>query len=97
MIIEFWKTGENPITCYTSLKNKSEPVTVTIPAQGKKAKMQPVMVEHADGRNQKFETVVEAAFALKVDKQALYNMLNKRGKPILGFTIYKLEKSIINK
>jgi hypothetical protein len=92
MIIEFWKTGENPITCYNSLKNKSEPVTVKIPSQGKKAKMQPVMIEHLDGKKKRFETVVEAAFELKVDTQVLYNILNKRGKLIPGIKIYKLEK-----
>lgn len=96
MIIEFWKTGENPITCYSSVKNKSEPLTVRVPYQGKKINTQPVIVEFADGRNQRFESVVEAAFQLKVDKSALYNKLNGKGKPLLGFTIYKLEKSIIN-
>lgn len=96
MIIEFWKTGENPITCYSSLKNNSETVTVKVTSQGKKINTQAVMVEHADGRNQRFESVVKAAFELKVDKSVLYNQLNGKGKPAPGIIIYKLEKSKIN-
>ena len=91
MIIEFWKTGENPITCYNSRPNKES--IVKVPKQLKKQTTQPVLVEFADGKNQEYETVVEAAAALKIESSKLYNILNGKGKPSLKYSVYKIGKS----
>lgn len=91
MIIEFWKTGENPITCYNSLKNNSE--TVRVPYQGKKVNTQAVTVEHKNGAKEEFTSVVDAAKSLNIKSSTIYNHINGRGKKIPEFEIYK---SIIN-
>ena len=95
MIIEFWKTKENPITCYQSRKNKDE-VIGKIPTTSKKhqnGNQQPVMVESPNGEKQEYKSVLEAASAVGMKSDALYAMLNGRKK---NRTEYKIYKSGIN-
>jgi hypothetical protein len=97
MIIEFWKTKENPITCYRSRKNREETIG-KIPTTPKrllsnKHRMQPVIVEHPTGEKQEYKSVTDAATALKIKDNTLCSILNGRGKQP---TEYKVFKSIIN-
>lgn len=94
MIIEFWKTKENPITCYHSRKNKE--MIGKVPTTSKKhqnGNQQPVMVEFPNGEKQEYKSVLEAATAVEMKSDALYAMLNGRKK---NLTEYKIYKSIIN-
>lgn len=93
MIIEFWKTGENPITCYYSRKNK-EQLEPKIPNKLIKSRKQAVTVVSPNGKKQEYESVVQAADAVGVNKQMLYDFFNGRAKNTTEFQIYK---SQINK
>lgn len=91
MIIEFWKTKENPITCYQSRKNKEEvigkiPITPKKPQKGNE---KPVMVESPNGKKQEYKSVLEAATAVGMKSDALYAMLNGRKKNLTEYKIYK--------
>lgn len=88
MIIEFWKTGENPITCYHSVKNKEQPEQ-RIPKKLIKSRKQAVTVVSPDGKKEEYESVVQAADAVGVNKQMLYDFFNGRAKNTTQFEIYK--------
>lgn len=92
MIIEFWKTGENPITCYDSRKNQEE-LPPKIPKKKQRDVRQPVTVESSNGKKEEFKSVVEAADAVGMNHNTLYAVLNGRAK---NTTQYKIYKSQIN-
>jgi hypothetical protein len=87
MIIEFWKTGENPILCYHSVKPKKE--VVRVPKNIAKTKKISVTVVSLNGKKQEYESVVKAAEAVGVTKQFLYDYFNGRGKNSTEYQIYK--------
>lgn len=77
MIIEFWKTGENPITCYSSVKNKKEYVRVP-KKRAIKIKIynkQPVIVKSPKGEKQ-YDSVVLCAEELGIKTDFIYQRLN---------------------
>jgi hypothetical protein len=92
MIIEFWKTNENPITCYDSRKNKEEAIP-KIPKKRQKNIKQPVTVESPNGEKEEHPSVVEAAKAVGMNCNTLYAVLNGRAK---NTTKYKIYKSTLN-
>lgn len=98
MIIEFWKTGENPITCYNS-----RPVDTTVRIMPKKAKAKPenrgktirvpITVIDKAGKQNEFDSVVLASEHVGMNLNTLYAFLNGRAKNPTEYTIYK---SVIN-
>jgi hypothetical protein len=92
MIIEFWKTNENPITCYYSRKNLEESPP-KIPKKRQREVRQPVMVESPNGEKEEHKSVVDAAVAIGMNCNTLYAVLNGRAK---NHTEYKIYKSQIN-
>lgn len=92
-IIEFWKTGENPITCYNSKPNID--TTVALPVVKERLTLktsnrrQPVTIEDIEGKKVEIESVILAAPVLKISRAKLYNLLNERGKNDTGFKVYK--------
>ena len=94
MIIEFWKTGENPITCYSSVKNTRE--SVTVPKLKKKGTTQAVTVEHKNGEKEEFLSVVDAAKSLNIKIYTLYNQINGKGKIPTEYQIYKSKINHLN-
>ena len=88
MIIEFWKTGENPITCYHSTKPKQE--VVRVPKSIRKGRKLAVMVVSPNGKKTEYESVAKAADAVGVHKQFLYDYFNGRSKNSTKYQIYKL-------
>lgn len=77
MIIEFWKTNENPITCYGSVKNKRESVRVPKKRAVKvqKYNTQAVIVKTPEGQKE-FKSVVLCAVELGVKTDFIYQRLN---------------------
>lgn len=92
MIIEFWKTGENPITCYDSRKN-NEQSPPKIPKKKQREVRQPVIVESPNGEKEEYPSVVEAANVVGMNCNTLYAFLNGRAK---NTTKYKIYKSTLN-
>lgn len=92
MIIEFWKTGENPITCYYSRKHREESPP-KIPKKKLREVRQPVIVESPNGEKEEYKSVVEAAEAVGMNCNTLYAVLNGRAK---NPTEYKIYKSTLN-
>ena len=92
--IEFWKTGENPITCYVSRPTVSlEPEILKRPIRKSKNCRQAVTTIDQSGKKEEYESVVKAADALKIDKNSLYAFLNgHRDNP----TSYQIFKSNLN-
>lgn len=88
MIIEFWKTGENPITCYHSVKLNEKGIRV--PNKTDKNRKLAVTVISQKGEKQEFESVAKAAEAVGVHKQFLYDYFNGRRK---NSTVYQFYKS----
>lgn len=95
MIIEFWKTKENPITCYSSRPNEcGEPVKRGNPKRKTNDhKKVPITVESANGEKEEYPSVVEAAAAAGINHNTLYAVLNGRAK---NTTEYKIYKSTLN-
>ena len=92
MIIEFWKTDENPITCYKSRKI-IEVVAKKIPKKQPTKIKVPVTVVSQEGVKEEFESVVKAADAVGMNPSTLASFLNGRAKNKTEYTIYK---SILN-
>lgn len=88
MIIEFWKTGENPVTCYHSVKPKKEVARVPEKKLLKSRKL-PVTVVSPNGKKKQYESVVKAAEAVGVTKQFLYDYFNGRCRNSTEYQIYK--------
>lgn len=88
MIIEFWKTGENPITCYNSRK-AVEGVHDRVPTKKNSNNKKPVTVVSKTGVKEEFESVIKAADAVGISSNALYSFLNGRAENKTEFTIYK--------
>jgi hypothetical protein len=92
--IEFWKTGENPITCYISRPNLESDVKV--PKKTKKIannSKQGVTIVDDKGKQSEYQSVVEAAASLQMNKSTLYSVLNGyRDNP----TNYQIFKSNFN-
>lgn len=87
MIIEFWKTGENPITCYSSVKDRKQ--SGRVPKLEKKITTQAVTVQHKNGAKEEFTSVVDAAKSLNIKSSALYNILNDKSRQQEEYQIYK--------
>ena len=92
MIIEFWKTGENPITCYDSTK-AFEKMPDRVPTKKNSNNQKPVTVVSKTGVKEEFESVVKAADAVGMNPSTLASFLNGRAKNETEYTIYK---SILN-
>lgn len=95
MIIEFWKTNENAITCYKSRPNLSRE---TVKREKPKRKTNnhkkiAVTVESPNGKKEEFPSVIEAANAAGMNCNTLYAFLNGRAK---NTTEYKIYKSTLN-
>lgn len=88
MIIEFWKTGENPITCYDSTK-AVEKMPDRVPTKKNSNNKKPVTVVSKSGVKEEFESVIKAADAVGISSNALYSFLNGRAENKTEFTIYK--------
>ena len=94
MAIEFWKTKENPITCYKSRPNQcGNPVKRGKPKRNTNQQKVPITVESPDGEKEEFPSVVEAASATGINHNTLYAVLNGRAK---NPTEYKIYKSTLN-
>lgn len=102
-IIEFWKTGENPITCYNSRpcisiekempkrqKVQKEIRQENYMPQGRK---QAVVVLDKNGNKSEYESVVKTSEALNINSSTLYAVLNGR---LENKTEYKIFKSSLN-
>lgn len=87
MIIEFWKTKENPITCYQSRPYRE--MIGKVPKKILKPKMQPVVVEFPNGEKQEHKSVTDAAIALKMNSSTLCSILNGRGKQSTQYKVFK--------
>jgi hypothetical protein len=89
MIIEFWKTNENPITCY-----QSKPCVnignfpARIARKGSTIK-KAVTVVSATGEKEEYPSVFEASLAVKMNYSTLCSFLNGRAKNPTEYKIYK--------
>lgn len=92
MIIEFWKTNENSITCYKSRPNKEEAI-LKIPKKRQKNLKQPITIESPTGVKEDFPSVAAASDAIKMNVNTMYAFLNGRAK---NPTEYKIYKSTLN-
>lgn len=91
MIIEFWKTGENPITCYQSKPCVNIGNDIPMKAKFKKGSTikKAVTVEHPNGEKDEYPSVFEAAIAVKMNYSTLCSFLNGRAKNQTEYKIYK--------
>jgi len=80
-VIEFWKTNENPITCYKSSKKKE--------VEKKKYNKNKVSIINKEGNEKQYNNVTEAAKAINVNKFVVYDILNGRLKNNTGLIIHK--------
>lgn len=91
-IIEFWKTGENPITCYRSRKehhvNDIAKVVKEINHNIKPWRT-PVIVIDNTGVSKCYDSVVIASDVTGLSLYNIYAMINGRRNNIKGFQIYK--------
>jgi hypothetical protein len=95
MIIEFWKTGENPITCYKSMivsHNKTMQLKPKIKKENKLKR--PLTIEYKNGYVEEYPSVLDASVALRTNYSTLCAYLNGKAKNPTDFTIYR---SKINK
>lgn len=92
MIVEFWKTNENPITCYNNRKS-TEIMPVRVP--GKKTNRQnvPVTIISQSGIKKEFDSVRKAADAVGMDPTTLSSFLNGRAKNKTDYQIYKSDRN----
>jgi len=86
MIIEFWKTGDNPITCYSISKQND---VERIPNKILKGRKVSVTVVCPKGKKSEYESVKKAAEAVAVPAQFLYDYLNGRCNNSTEYLIYK--------
>lgn len=94
MAIEFWKTNENPITCYISTGTPYKTDSVKKPRAGTgNSQRVPIMVEYTNGTLEEYGSVVLAAKALSVKESSLYAYLNGHGKNPTEYKIYKSTKN----
>ncbi len=87
-IIEFWKTNENPITCYSSRK-QTEVIPKRVPEKKTNRQSVPVTIVSQSGIKQEFESVRKAADAVGMDPTTLSSFLNGRARNRTEYTIYK--------
>jgi hypothetical protein len=87
--IEFWKTKENPITCYKSKPNKG--FEKKLKTKIKFIRKQPVMIINELGIEEKFETAVEASKYIGINAPRLYAILSGRLKNNTGYIINKIQ------
>jgi hypothetical protein len=95
MIIEFWITNENAITCYKSRPNRSGDSNRTAkvkPRKGSTNKIS-VIVESSNGDKEEFPSVSDASKHVGMNYSTLCSFLNGRSK---NTTEYKIYKSIVN-
>lgn len=90
-IIEFWKTGENPITCFRSRKNNNvfPKVSLNIVLE-KSKKKQEVLFISSVGERKKYESIIEASIELNIPPNTVYAILNGRLKNKTGYAIQKI-------
>lgn len=89
-IIEFWQTGENPITCYTSRPNIDvEPVIFKKNVRDIIKSRVSVTTIDKSGKKEVHLSVVKAAEVLKMNKSTLYSILNGHTKNTSEYEIFK--------
>lgn len=91
-IIEFWLTGENPITCYQSRKNHQVLVKIPqsrTPKHKTKGCRKPVIVIDNLGYTTRYESIVLAVAATGISPNSIYALLNGRPSKVIGYQIYK--------
>lgn len=95
MIIEFWKTNENSVTCYKSRPNKCGEATTKVMGKATKGSTikKPVIVESPNGEKEEYPSVFEASVAVGMNYNTLCAFLNGRAK---NPTEYKIYKSTLN-
>ena len=91
MIIEFWKTGENPITCYDSVK------TIAIDVERIKKKtpknnnnLRAVTFISKTGVVTNYESVVQASDKTGLNKNCIYEIISSRMKT--GIELIAIER-----
>jgi hypothetical protein len=91
MIIEFWKTSENPITCYQSKPCVNLGNDIPMKAKFKKGSTikKAITVENTDGGKEEYPSVFAASIAVKMNYSTLCSFLNGRAKNPTKFKIYK--------
>jgi hypothetical protein len=95
MIIEFWKTNENAITCYKSRPNRSGETNSPSKVKTRKGATikKPITVESPDGEKEEYKSVFDASKAVGMNYSTLCAFLNGRAK---NPTEYKIYKSTLN-
>ena len=94
MIIEFWKTGENPITCYNSRKTTAVDKNRIRKRQTlKHHNLRAVTFITSSGEQQNYESVVQASEKTGLTRNQIYDIINGRLK---NKTEYQIFKSQIN-
>jgi hypothetical protein len=90
MIIEFWKTGENPITCYKSMIVVDNETT-QLRSKVKKGSTikKPITIEHKNGDKEEYSSVFAASVAIGTNYSTLCSFLNGRAKNPTDYTIYR--------
>ena len=90
MIIEFWKTNENPITCYSSVIGKKERVRIPKKRAIKiqKHNAQAVIVKSSTGEKE-FKSVVLCAKELELKTDYIYQRLNGHCKNSGEYQFFK--------
>jgi hypothetical protein len=91
MIIEFWKTNENPITCYHSKPCVNIGNSIPMTRKYKKGSTikKAITVEHPNGDKDEYVSVAQTAIAIKMNYSTLCSLLNGRAKNPTEFKIYK--------
>lgn len=94
MVIEFWKTNENAITCYKSKPNKCTEVFIKlVKAKKRFTNKQAITVESLNGEIQSFPSVIEASKSLGMNYSTLCCYVNGKSR---NTTDYKFNKSPLN-
>lgn len=92
MIIEFWKTNENPITCYNSRKRVSDE-EIEVSNHPKISRMHknktPVTVIHPDGKAEQMESAKAASEVVGITINAMYAILNGHSQNKTKFQFFK--------
>jgi hypothetical protein len=92
MIIEFWKTGENPITCYESIKTTgidTKRIKKTI--RKNNHNLRAVTFISKEGIKSYYDSVVQASEQTGVDRGKIYLIINGKIKNKTAYQIFKTE------
>jgi hypothetical protein len=91
MIVEFWKSNENPITCY-----KSKPCVTAGQDPGAKVKLkkgssikQRITIEFPTGEKVEYPSVLEASAAVKINYNTFRSWLHGSRTNSSEYKIYR--------